>query len=229
MTLAGGIRESSPILQMANRLEISDEEWGVIYPILATHKHVRVRCEKQCRSFLVAVLWILRGGMPWRMLPETLGRWNSIFKRFARWCGYGVWDAVHAGCMHLPDLKAVFIDSTVNRAHPCAAGAAQSDAESEALGRSRGGFSTKVHAITDALGNPLEFVLTGGQASDIAIHAQEIIKARERIARAIARETGKAFAEVMSDIERDRWLNASEAVDYGLVGRVIEHKSELKR
>ncbi len=69
----------------------------------------------------------------------------------------------------------------------------------------------------------------GGQASDIAIHAQEIIKARERIARAIARETGKAFAEVMSDIERDRWLNASEAVDYGLVGRVIEHKSELKR
>lgn len=167
MTLAGGIRESSPILQMANRLEISDEEWGVIYPILATHKHVRVRCEKQCRSFLVAVLWILRGGMPWRMLPETLGRWNSIFKRFARWCGYGVWDAVHAGCMHLPDLQAVFIDSTVNRAHPCAAGAAQSDAESEALGRSRGGFSTKVHAITDALGNPLEFVLTGGQASDI--------------------------------------------------------------
>ena len=69
----------------------------------------------------------------------------------------------------------------------------------------------------------------GGQASDIAIHAQEIIKARERIARAIARETGKAFEEVMTDIERDRWLNASEAVSYGLVGRVIEHKSELKR
>ena len=69
----------------------------------------------------------------------------------------------------------------------------------------------------------------GGQASDIAIHAQEIMKARERIARAIARETGKTFEAVMNDIERDRWLNASEAVDYGLVGRVIEHKSELKR
>ena len=152
---------------MANRLEISDEEWEAIVPILARHQRVRIGCIAQCRSFLVAVLWVLRGGMPWRMLPETLGRWNSIFKRFSRWCGYGVWEAVHSGCVHRPDLQAVFIDSTVNRAHSCAAGAAGSNAEDEALGRSRGGFSTKVHAITDALGNPLDFVLTGGQASDI--------------------------------------------------------------
>ena len=69
----------------------------------------------------------------------------------------------------------------------------------------------------------------GGQASDIAIHAQEIIKARERIARAIARETGKSFEVVFADIERDRWLSAQEAVDYGLVGRIIEHKSQLQR
>ncbi len=68
----------------------------------------------------------------------------------------------------------------------------------------------------------------GGQASDIAIHAQEIIKARERIARTISRETGKGFEAVMTDIERDRWLSASEAVDYGLVGRVIAHKTELR-
>jgi ATP-dependent Clp protease protease subunit len=69
----------------------------------------------------------------------------------------------------------------------------------------------------------------GGQASDIAIHAQEIIKARERIARAIARETGKSLEAVLSDIERDRWLSAQEAVDYGLVGRIIEHKTEAHR
>lgn len=69
----------------------------------------------------------------------------------------------------------------------------------------------------------------GGQASDIAIHAQEIIKARERIARAIARETGKSLEDVLSDIERDRWLSAQEAVDYGLVGRIIEHKAELQK
>jgi ATP-dependent Clp protease protease subunit len=69
----------------------------------------------------------------------------------------------------------------------------------------------------------------GGQATDIAIHAQEIIKARERIARVIARETGKPLETVQLDIERDRWLSAEEAVEYGLVGRIIEHKAELRR
>jgi len=69
----------------------------------------------------------------------------------------------------------------------------------------------------------------GGPASDIAIHAQEIIKARERIARTIARETGRPLDGVLEDIERDRWLSAEEAIEYGLVGRIINHKSDLKR
>lgn len=68
----------------------------------------------------------------------------------------------------------------------------------------------------------------GGAASDIAIQAREIVKARERIARTIARETGKALADVLLDIERDRWLSAEEAVAYGLVSRIIERKTELK-
>jgi transposase len=64
-------------------------------------------------------------------------------------------------------VQQVLIDSTLARAHACAAGAAGSSPEAEALGRSKGGFSTKIHAITDALGNPLDFILTAGQASDI--------------------------------------------------------------
>jgi len=67
----------------------------------------------------------------------------------------------------------------------------------------------------------------GGQATDIAIQAQEIIKARQRIAHEIARETGKPIDVVLADIERDRWLSAEEAVEYGLVSRIIERKSEL--
>jgi ATP-dependent Clp protease, protease subunit len=69
----------------------------------------------------------------------------------------------------------------------------------------------------------------GGPASDIAIHAQEIIKARERVARIISRETGRPLDSVQADIERDRWMSAEEAIDYGLVGRIIEHKNDLKR
>lgn len=69
----------------------------------------------------------------------------------------------------------------------------------------------------------------GGQATDIAIQAQEILKARQRIAHEIARETGKPLEEVLLDIERDRWLSAEEAVAYGLVSRIVERKADLRR
>lgn len=67
----------------------------------------------------------------------------------------------------------------------------------------------------------------GGRASDIAIQAQEIIKMRERIAKVIAKETGQKLERVLADIDRDHWMSAAEAIDYGLVSRVIERQSEL--
>jgi ATP-dependent Clp protease, protease subunit len=67
----------------------------------------------------------------------------------------------------------------------------------------------------------------GGRASDIAIQAKEIIKMRERIAKVIAKETGQKLERVMADIDRDHWMSAAEAIDYGLVSRVIERQSEL--
>lgn len=67
----------------------------------------------------------------------------------------------------------------------------------------------------------------GGQASDIAIQAREIIRTRERIAAVIARETGQPLARVTVDIERDFWMGTDEAIAYGLVSRVIERQSEL--
>ena len=174
---------------MANRLEISDEEWRAIHPILKAQPRVRLGSEAKCRAFLVAVLWVLRSGAQWRLLPESLGNWNSVFKRFSRWCEHGVWEAVHKGCVDLPDLQAVFIDSTVIRAHACAAGAAHSCAGDEALGRSRGGFGTKVHAITDALGNPLDFILTGGQESDIG-QAEALLELTPEGAEALGADKG---------------------------------------
>jgi ATP-dependent Clp protease protease subunit len=69
----------------------------------------------------------------------------------------------------------------------------------------------------------------GGQATDIAIHAKEIIKARERVAAVIARETGKPLDTVLQDIERDRWMSAEEAIEYGLVGRVVESKTDIRK
>jgi len=67
----------------------------------------------------------------------------------------------------------------------------------------------------------------GGQATDIAIVAREIIKARERIARVIARETGHPLEKVQIDIERDNWMGPEEAIEYGLISRIIERRTDL--
>jgi len=66
-------------------------------------------------------------------------------------------------------MEHLLIDSTVIRAHPCAAGASKKKGgqAEQALGRGRGGFSTKIHVNVDALGNPVRFTLTGGQRHDI--------------------------------------------------------------
>ena len=67
----------------------------------------------------------------------------------------------------------------------------------------------------------------GGQASDIAIQAKQILRTRERIARVIARETGQPYEKVIADVERDYWLSAQEAIDYGIVSRIIDTHAEL--
>lgn len=63
----------------------------------------------------------------------------------------------------------MLIESTIVRAHPCAAGAAGNRDEVEAPGRPRGSFSIKIHAVTDALGNPLDFVPTVGRVADVTL------------------------------------------------------------
>ncbi len=66
-----------------------------------------------------------------------------------------------------------------------------------------------------------------GVATEIEIHAREIEKMRERINRLISEETGKPFDTVEKDTDRDYWLNAAEAEEYGLVSRIITFRTEL--
>ena len=67
----------------------------------------------------------------------------------------------------------------------------------------------------------------GGQATDIAIQAKEILRTRERIARVISKQTGKPYDSVRVDIERDFWMSAQEAIDYGIVSRIIDTQGDL--
>jgi ATP-dependent Clp protease protease subunit len=66
-----------------------------------------------------------------------------------------------------------------------------------------------------------------GQASDISIQAEEIIKMRERLNRIISRETGQSLDKVKADTERDFWMSAEQAIDYGLVSRIVNSVSDV--
>lgn len=144
---------------------ISEAAWCKIFIFLKGSKKVYVSDGKNCKNFLEAMYWISRTGAQWRELPKDYGNWNSIFKRFNNWSKKQIWDALLKFCAQDPDLEYIMIDATIVRAHACAAG--YGDQEVQGLGRSKGGFTSKVHAKVDALGNPLQFIVTSGQRNDI--------------------------------------------------------------
>ncbi|MDZ7780756.1 MAG: ATP-dependent Clp protease proteolytic subunit [Gemmatimonadota bacterium] len=67
----------------------------------------------------------------------------------------------------------------------------------------------------------------GGSASDIEIEAREILKMRDRLNQVFARETGQTLEQIEKDTRRNFWLDADAAVDYGLVGKIIEKRAEV--
>ena len=67
----------------------------------------------------------------------------------------------------------------------------------------------------------------GGQATDVEIQAREIIKMRERLNRIFAEATGQTLEKIKEDTDRDFWMSAEEAVQYGLVGKIVRHKNEV--
>lgn len=67
----------------------------------------------------------------------------------------------------------------------------------------------------------------GGQATDVEIQAREIIKMRERLNKIFAEATGKPLEQIKKDTDRDFWMSAQEAVDYGLVNKIIRNRREI--
>jgi transposase len=104
-------------------VSLSEHEWTKIRDFLLQDPNAYVGNEAECRRFVEAVKWIGRSGAQWRLLPAEYCNWNSVYKRFARWCTTGVWERMLAYFADDPDLENGMIDSTIVRAHPCAAGA----------------------------------------------------------------------------------------------------------
>lgn len=104
-------------------VEFRPDQWTAILQFLRRCPDVYVGQEKDCRRFLEGILWMARSGAPWRLLPERYGKWNSVYKRFLRWCEKGVWERMSPRFPDDPDMEHILLDSSAVRAHPCAAGA----------------------------------------------------------------------------------------------------------
>jgi transposase len=148
------------------RLRLCDNQWERIKDLLPGKVGDVGVTARDNRRFVEAVLYRYRTGTPWRDLPECFGDWKNTHRRFSRWAKNGVWQRLFEHLAGDADNQCAMIDSTIIRAHQHSAGAPKKD-EDQAIGRSRGGPSTKIHALVEALGRPLRFLLTPGQAHDL--------------------------------------------------------------
>ena len=117
---------------------ISDAAWKSIHPFLKTLPNVYVGNPEDCRRFLSAVVWMTKEGASWRALPKVYGYWNTIYRRFGRWCDAGVFEKLHEHFHAAGEVSALLIDSTVVRAHTSAAGAPKKKTEVKSMRHSVG-------------------------------------------------------------------------------------------
>jgi len=157
------------------RYALRDDQWDRIKAILPGREGHVGGTAADNRLFVEAVLFRFRAGIPWRDLPERFGDWKIVYQRFNRWAKSGVFERVFKLLASDHDNEYMMIDATIVRAHQHSAGA-QKKTVRKAIGRSRGGLTTKIHVLVDALGNPVEVMLSPGQDHDLTC-AESLIEA----------------------------------------------------
>ena len=132
----------------------------------------RIYNKPEHRMTFEGILFRMRTGCPWRDLPTEFGKWSAVFRRFNLWSKKGVLLNLFNWLSKDTDSEWLFIDGSIVRTHQHGTGAATND--DEAIGKSRGGNSTKIHLAVDSYGLPVCFSLSGGQVHDI-VHAEKLI------------------------------------------------------
>jgi transposase len=171
-------------IAVTRRFDLTDAQWAVLAPLLPTVKRSGRPSQWTKRQLIDGIRWRVRVGAPWRDVPACYGSWQAVYGLFRRWQRGGVWARIVLGLQARADAAGlitwdVSVDSTIARAHQHAAGARRRSQEQKeppggggaepadhALGRSRGGWTTKLHLACEQGQKPLSMVLTAGQRGD---------------------------------------------------------------
>jgi transposase len=140
---------------------LTDELWSKLKTIMRQHG---IYDKPQLRLMVEGMLYRMRIGCPWRDLPSFFGLWNSIYQKFNRWSSEDKLIKIFKSLVQEPDLEWEFIDGSIVRARQHSTGAATE--ENQAIGKSKGGNTTKIHTAVEACGLLIHFELTGGEVHD---------------------------------------------------------------
>lgn len=160
---------------LANRGDLTDNQWDRLRRWIPAPAPTGRPITTSRRDLVNGVAWRVRVGSPWRDVPEAYGPWPTVYRLFATWQRLGVWALMVKMILSLLDTTGrldwvVSVDSTTIRVHQAAAGARRRPVPGEpndhALGRSRGGWTTKVHLAADTSQTVMALVLTAGQRAD---------------------------------------------------------------
>ena len=100
-----------------DRFILTDAQWAVMAPFCLGKRTDPGRTGSDGRTFVEAVLWIVRTGSPWRDLPPAFGKWNTVAKRFRYWVKAGVFERMFNALSGDPDLEYAMVDATIVRVH----------------------------------------------------------------------------------------------------------------
>ncbi|NUP24870.1 MAG: IS5 family transposase [Streptomyces sp.] len=171
-------------LAVTRRFDLTDAQWARLEPLLPAGRKPGRPSRWSKRQLIDGIRWRVRVGAPWRDVPEYYGSWQAVYSLFRRWQRAGVWQQILTHLQALADAAGLIgwqvgVDSTICRAHQHAAGAsrngetqaeppggAQPEPADHALGRSRGGLSTKLHLACEQGQRLLALVVTAGQRGD---------------------------------------------------------------
>ena len=153
---------------------ISESNWSTILTFLRNQKGLHTKDTAKLRKFIEAVFYILKTSAQWKYLHKEYGNSRAIHKRYKYWSDKGIWNNLMTYVSDI-DSQQFMIDSLSVKAHPCASGYEINPNQINALGRSVGGLTTKIHTLTDALGNPVRFIITAGNVHDI-LPSQQLLQ-----------------------------------------------------